>query len=328
MATVKRRRPLAQGAPPYNKSHAGDSDAKRTGSQTGDQSAEPFEFECPCCGKLNTARIGRAGAWLTKCFKCELDEMADAVGCSVWELLEDAPRWLELYAAGRNRRRREVEPAPLPSEHQVREWRDALTARHRAWLWRERGFNQATIDGAELGWDAVRNGFTYPIRAASGALVNVSWRVPRGRKLSPPGWGPKARLRGRTAARGGLPLYPQPLPPLGGLLVEGETDALLARQHGLPAFTGLAGKTWNSAWDPYAAGREIAVAYDVGAEEDAAATVDKLRAAGARRAWVVSLGLPRDGDDIGDWFLTYGRSADHLLKLIRRTRPVTVGKAG
>ena len=103
--------------------------------------------------------------------------------------------------------------------------------------------------------------------------------------------------------------------------------ALLARQHGLPAFTGLAGKTWNSAWDPDAAGREIAVAYDVGAEDDAAATVDKLRQAGARRAWVVSLGLSSDGEDIGDWFLTYGRTAVELLDLIRRTRPRIVRRS-
>lgn len=325
MATVKRRRPGSNGTAPELQSHA-DSTANGSAGPGTEQNGHPFEFECPCCGKVNTARIGREGAWLAKCYRCELDAMADALGCAVWELLDDAPRWLEPYAAGRSRRSREVEPAPLPSEQQISEWRDALTARHRAWLWRERGFNGATIARAELGWDAVRGGFTYPIRDASGTLVNVSWRAPRGRKLSPPGWGPKARLRGRTAARGELPLYPMPLPARGGLLVEGEPDALLARQHGLPAFTGLLGKQWNAAWDEYAAGREVAVAYDVGAEDAAAGTVAKLRDAGARRAWMVALGLPRDGDDIGDWFVTYRRTADDLRRLIRKSRPRRVAR--
>lgn len=322
MATVKRRRPGSNGATPEQRSHASDSTGKRTGER-GEltdfhERVSPFEFDCPRCGKRNTAR--RSGdAWLVKCFGCELAEMADVLGCAVWELLEHAPRWLEPYAVDSGRARRPVRPDPLPSEDKIRTWRAELPF---SFLERERGLTAATAERFEIGWDRERRGFTYPIRDASGALVNVSWRAPRGRKLLLPGGvrRSKHRLAGRTAEIGGLPFYPQPLPPFGGLLVEGEPDALLARQHGLPAFTGLLGKQWSQAWDAYAAGREIAVAYDVGAEEDAAATVDKLRRAGARRAWVVPLGLPNDGDDIGDWFVKYGRTADELLDLIRRTK--------
>ena len=229
---MKRRRPGSNGTAPNNGSHASDSDAKRTASQSGDQSAEPFEFECPCCGKLNTARIGQAGAWLTKCFKCELDEMADAVGCSVWELLEDAPRWLELYAAGRTRRRREVEPAPLPSEHQIREWREA---HHAPAIAPGSGGNGASTEQRSTAPSSVgmQCATASPTRfAPHQARWSTSPGVRRaGVSSSPPGWGPKARLRGRTAARGELRCTRQPLPQLGGLLVEGETDALLARQH-------------------------------------------------------------------------------------------------
>src|SRR5215207_3753802 len=151
MAKVRRRRPAANGTAAKQQSRH-DSTAKDTAGHDDGQNGQPFEFECPCCGKLNTAQIGREGAWLVKCFGCELDQMAEALDCSIWKLLDDAPRWLEPYVAGRNGRRREAEPAPIPSEQQVQEWRDALSARHYAWLWRERGFSGVTVERFELGW--------------------------------------------------------------------------------------------------------------------------------------------------------------------------------
>ncbi len=185
----------------------------------------------------------------------------------------------------------------------------------------ERGLTPATVETFEIGWDPVREGYTLPIRNAAGELVNVSWRAPKGRRLHLPSSQKRKLTRlGRGVEDGGLPLYPEPLPTGAALLAEGEWDALVARQHGLPAFTGLLGKKWHAAWDGYARGRTVAVAYDVGAEPEAAETVERLREAGAREAWVVPLGLPEEGDDLVDWFVTYGRSARDLRGLIRRAR--------
>lgn len=76
---------------------------------------EPFEFACACCGMLNTARMGRYGAWLIKCWRgCEPAAMADALGCAEWELLENAPRFLRGLASSTRR-----DPEPLPSVEDI-----------------------------------------------------------------------------------------------------------------------------------------------------------------------------------------------------------------
>lgn len=95
-------------------------------------------------------------------------------------------------------------------------------------------------------------------------------------------------------------------------------DALLGRRHGLPAMTGLLGKQWNTAWDRDVIDRRVVVIYDVGAEDEAARTVERLWDAGAASAWFAPLGLPEHGDDLSDWFLKYGRTFKDLLRVIRR----------
>ncbi len=112
--------------------------------------------------------------------------------------------------------------------------------------------------------------------------------------------------------------------PSGGevLLCEGELDAALARRHGIRAVAtpGMMIKRELAE----ALGRsvdQVAVCFDVGADADAAAdrAVKLLRDAGAE-AWPVRLPLPRKDDDIGDWFVEYGRTADELHNLIREAR--------
>jgi hypothetical protein len=173
----------------------------------------------------------------------------------------------------------------------------------------------------DVGWDARRQGFTLPVFGADDELVNVTWRAPKGAVLRMRGERKVCRLPGRTVANGCLPLYPDLPAGESLLLVEGEWDALVARQAGLPAMTGLLGMRWMSAWDVFVVGRRVAVAYDVGGEAAAEATVERLIAAGASAAWVVRLGLPNQGDDVCDWFTTYARSATALRRLIRESRP-------
>ena len=308
---------------------------RNTKSASGVGKRAEFRYLCPSCGeKENTVRQGQYGP-LCKCFKCSFDELADAAGVTVPELIEDPWSVLAPFATGGpngafssaaggyvGARPRRVDA--LPSEWKVASWAIELLRDRglRRLLLRERGLRRATLAHFLLGWDEVRGGFTLPIYDESGDLVNVSWRAPKGRSLALPSGKrlSKYRLAGRTAEGGGLPLYPMPLPKGPLLLGEGEWDALVARQAGLPAVTGLLGKQWNSAWDRFVVGRRVAVAYDVGAEDDARRTVERLREAGARRAWVVPLGLPEKGDDLTDWWVTYGRTADELLDLIRRAR--------
>jgi hypothetical protein len=246
-----------------------------------------------------------------------VDGVAAALGIEVWRLLDDPVNWLAEFRLLSGRRK--SAPDAPPTEARVAGWHAGLlgdSVRLKR-LRRERGLTLRSVRRFEIGWDHARRAYTLPVRNLAGELVNVSWRAQIGARLSN---GAKITRQRRGIADGALPLYPQPLPPDGGLLVEGEWDALLARQHGLPAFTGLLGKQWNDAWDEYALGRVIAVAYDTGAEDDAARTVERLRVAGARRAWVVALDLPEEGDDLVDWFVKYRRSAADLRRTIRRPR--------
>jgi len=271
------------------------------------------------------------GRWLINCLVCAsgydtsgqyLTALARALGTDGGRLLSDPLAYLGRHlldgAAGGGGRSGRRKPAPLPSADVLRGWQRALLGSPSLLrsLRLRRGLSEESVRRWRLGWDEAHQGFTLPIFDDHGVLVNVTWRAGKGALLR--GFGERKkvhRLAGRRAADGCLPLYPD-IPDGSLLLVEGEFDALIARQHGLPAITGLLGAQWVGAWDAAVRGRRVAVAYDTGAERAALKTVTKLRDAGAR-AWVVALGLPRAGDDVCDWFTTYRRTAESLLQLIQ-----------
>lgn len=250
------------------------------------------------------------GEWLRK--------VAEIVGApGGWHILEEAPRWLADYLEGE----RTVRLDGPPSSAYVagcasRLWTEQDAIGH---LLDERGLSESTVRRAELGWDvdnkdAEGGAFVFPIRDASGELVN--------RVLKPwPGqYKPKYRvMAGRKKENGGVELYPRPLPAGSRLLVGGLIDALLLRQHGIPAITGTHGVyTFLPEWLRLVRGRRIAVAFDVGEEELQRQRVTALRAAGAE-AWGVEirqLGLS-DREDLSD-YITAGGTADELLRFIKR----------
>lgn len=111
-------------------------------------------------------------------------------------------------------------------------------------------------------------------------------------------------------------LYPE-VPPGRTLIVcEGEFDALLLRQKGLPAVTSTASTSWKPEWDVHTRDRRVAVLYDSGSLDLAERRAAELVAAGAAHAWAVDLGLGH-GEDVTDWFITYGRSRAELCELVR-----------
>jgi hypothetical protein len=270
---------------------------------------------CPVCGKNNldvTLKPNGRGNWVS-CWSCEaagltgaefLAELAEAVGCRPYQLIEDGPTFLADYLNGSVVTARV--PAPLPSEATIAGLRSRLLSSRRplAWL-RRRGISEATVHQFELGFNG--GAIVFPVRDEAGELVNVRFR------LLDPEADPKVRgLYGRRAQ-----LYPD-VPEDGPiLLAAGELDALLARQRGLPAVTTTCGARLPDQLAPRLAGRRVAVVYDVGEERAAETTAAKLRAAGGE-AWAVPLGLPKKGDDLTDWFVKYGRTARELSVLCRR----------
>jgi hypothetical protein len=184
------------------------------------------------------------------------------------------------------------------------------------YLTRGRGLSEDTIRRARLGWDRDAGAFVFPVFNAADEPVNAV------RKPWPGEHTPKYRtMAGRSKANGGVELYTYPLPKRSWLLVEGVIDALLLRQHGIPAVTSTHGvSTFLDGWLPLVKGRRIAVAFDVGVEHLQAQRVAALRAAGAD-AWgveIAQLGLS-DREDLSD-YLTSGGSVDELIWFIRRER--------
>lgn len=213
--------------------------------------------------------------------------------------------------------------APL-TEDLLRSHRKALqeSPDRLAYLHDHRGLTLATIERFELGYDGLWEKFVLPVRNARGALVNFRQYDPgaeTGKMKNASGRGSPARL------------YPLPLQRRWQwlLVVEGEWDALLARQHNLPAVTGTEGAgTWLPKWSAALTGRKVAFAFDcdtAGREHAAKHAFEVVKVAAAVK--VLDLGLG-DGEDVSDWFLKYGRSSKDLRKLISATPALDAGGGG
>lgn len=276
-------------------------------------------FTCPACGATGDHTpnpLGdprhRVGSLSTKCpggREC-LRGIAEAVGAEPWQILDDAPRWLDGLATGPPRGA--GLRAPLPTPAQVLEWHRALVAHAdgMAYLCAERGLRLRTVQRHRLGYDG--QALVLPVYE-HGKLVNVRrrfWPEPRDPKI--------VGLAGR-----GSQLYPSPVTPGSTVvLCEGEFDALLARQEGMPArvITTTTGASLPIHLARAFKGCRVAVVYDVGADAATAATLRVLQAVGADEAWAVALPLPDAGQDLTDWFVTHERTADELVSCIRNAR--------
>ncbi len=141
-------------------------------------------------------------------------------------------------------------PQPLPNDGMIRGWHERLkySEPERQYL-HARGINNETISYHSIGWNG--RSYTLPVFDHRGVVVNLRTYDPNAK--------PKMRgLKGR-----GSQLYPVDVlaPPdldpkaapwkADVVLCEGEWDALLLNQHGIPAVTGTAGAgTFKDEWAP------------------------------------------------------------------------------
>lgn len=264
------------------------------------------------------------GSWVGLQGKAWLEATADIVrrergiACEPHQLLRDPLKYLEPWLTGRGRKRGSY--GPPPSEGTNAGYRSALMEKGnsaaRRYLQDERGLLLGTIAEFELGYDRDRDAITILIRDATGKCHSLKRRgIKRGARQ------PK---RGLSRPASLYPLQILKEDPRAIVLCEGELDALLLNQHGIPALTSTAGTggwTKYPEWHGDFAGRSVAVVYDCGAESYAKATAraEALREAGALDAWPVDLGLAQ-GEDVTDWFVKYGRDADALRELLNEER--------
>jgi hypothetical protein len=165
-----------------------------------------------------------------------------------------------------------------------------------------RGLSEETIRESQIGYDKKTDRITIPIPDAFGNCVNIrKFRWKKGQK------GPKAisHSKGCGEAR----LYPeQVLREKRFYLVEGEFDALLLSQHGLPAVSWTCGTlSWNVKFEPLLEDKEILVRYDSDpggkkGEDTVRSHLDALAKQGHKISYrIVPPPAKARGKDISDW---------------------------
>jgi hypothetical protein len=285
---------------------------------------ETRRFLCPVCGKNKlevTHAPHRDGGGMTVLVHCWCGagqkELAAASGIKPYRLLCWPPPEELGRPVGQFRGTR-VKAGP-PSAAAVAGWHSRLMSTPEAlrYLTEERGLTLETVETYELGYSGDRRAIVIPIRDAAGQLHSAKFR-----SLDPDAPnGKKKRGLARPAA-----LYPvrvltgQAWPDF-VVLCEGEFDALLSNQNGIPAVTstsGTGGWQTHPEWAQLFAGWEVAVIYDAGSEPQAAMRAAALCQAGAE-AWAVALHLG-EGEDISDWFVMHQRTAAELRQLIHRSQ--------
>lgn len=283
-----------------------------------------LRYRCPLCGlKALDVSPGRSVKWIYYCYACEsgYPELV-ASGIPGYELAAGPPTELgEPVERARPRRAAAAVEPRLPSEGAVAGWVSRLASEGVILDYLHgRGLVDETIAWAELGYDGDRHAITIPIRDGDGNLVNVRRRFlgpdPDPKYMPIPGCGAQLYPAASLTVPTEVPIAN----------CEGEFDSLILRQHGFTAFTstaGIGGWAKHPEWLAHVRGRTVAILYDAGAAtyELAERRSEEFREAGARDAWPVDLTLAgfRRGEDVTDWFVKYGWSANDLRAFLNAT---------
>lgn len=287
-----------------------------------DRSAAPALSIDEFAARIEGARQGQDGQWSGRCpahddrhaslgFRqgekgivarcmvgCSIAEIAGALRLEVSQLFDPEKRTEPLPV-------REAEP--LPTFAQVHRWVDAAQRNDRLAdrLAEVKGWSRPTLERLRVGWDGER--VTFPVRDATGELVNVIRYLPGGK---PKTLGLRHRSRG---------LFPAPETIEGRVwLMEGEPDAVSGHELGLPA-VGVPGTNgWRPEWAERLRGRSVVVCFDCDEPgRKAALAVGKSLDGHAKTVRVVDLnGARSDGFDVTDALLE-GWTLERFVELAK-----------
>jgi hypothetical protein len=251
-------------------------------------------------------------------------------GGRVVDLIRQQSEWVPPAVAASNGSHGKVrmkkssgQPPDLPSESRVRGWTDALLSNEAALdeLKTARGLFDATIKKYEIGWDRDQRAYTIPVRDADGELLNVRYyqtRPPEGRRKI---WG----IEGHNVPR----LYPiQALTDETESIIicEGELDALITLQFGIPAITRTgSASVWRSEWNKLFEGKTVYLCHDCDeAGQDGNRRVGRSLRRTAKSVNVVHLPYPitkKNGKDLTDYWLDREGDAAELRRLLQEAEP-------
>lgn len=180
-----------------------------------------------------------------------------------------------------------------------------------------RGLTRDTIVQFEIGYDYGINRYIIPIRDASGKLVNARKYKPdadTSQKMwnhtgmgSPPRLFPIAVLQENEDI----------------LVVEGELDALICVQNGIPAVSGTGGaKHWHGSWNSEFAGKRVWISYDNDSDGRLGAKrAERSLRTYAKEVHILPPVMEEDKSDVSDFFLA-GGTAEQLRTMMAASEPV------
>lgn len=218
-----------------------------------------------------------------------------------------------------------------------------MSERLKAYLVQKRGWSEEVIERFRIGFlkDKDRPAYTIPIYDEAGRLVNVRTYAP-GTDPKIKSWTTGSKKKGNFVGYGEGRLYPFPIlqearesgRPI--ILCEGEPDMLCGISHGLLCVTQTTGaETWKDEFNAAFKGLDVVIAYDCDqAGKRGTARVAKHLPHFARS--VESIRWPewmpckeKDGEDLTDWFMKYGKTAGEFLELPReKHEPQAPGGGG
>lgn len=179
---------------------------------------------------------------------------------TIAQLLKDRNEWnVPVTSNNRGTPSSNGKPKEVITEGVIEGWHSALLSNQKRLnaLMRKRGLSIETIIRYELGWDSAHNAYTIPIRDSSGTVMNVrryQLDVPEGRRKI---WS--------VDGMGTPVLYPVDQLDHPSLVVcEGEMDALLTIQNGIPAITRTgAADVWKPDWSHAFNGKNVYICHDM-----------------------------------------------------------------
>ena len=204
--------------------------------------------------------------------------------------------------------------APEITEAMIDGWHSALLSNGQRLdaLMVSRGLNIRTIEKYELGWDITQAAYTIPIRGLGGEILNVRFY-----QLDVPE--PRRKIWSVTG-RGTPVLWPvDQLDYVSLVICEGEMDAMLSIQNGIPAITRTgAADVWNPRWSVLFDKKMVFLCHDMDTKGQGANTkIAKALKRHALRTVILKLPFKKrasHGKDLTDYWLS-GRTRQDFVDM-------------
>lgn len=292
---------------------------------TGSESEEGEQRAyCPLCEEPGASQSPSAsfnfGKGIFQCFSgCGGMSIRDLV-----KMLREEGALPPLPSRSQRGKVRHIEDAPsareagkLPSEDFLAECTERLisSAMNLKVMREKRGLTVETIERFGIGFHDGR--YTIPVRDVKGNLVNV-------RRYKPNATEPKDKMMSWSRGTGTRRLFlPEVLEQHDEvILVEGEMDAIIGQQFGLPTLSHTAGASaWDNRWNLEFEGKVVFICYDCDdAGRRGARKVEGQLQRYAKQVHVIALPLKDKGADLTDYLVEQGYGATDFRQLMEEAR--------